>query len=90
MSYLIQSVFLTELHTLLPAIVSFEQICSNPSELYQLVFLQTLSKRNVVKVVISIYRSPKGLSQEQQKLLTSSKMQLFSIHLSSLFAILRR
>lgn len=89
MSYLIQSVFLTELHTLLPAIVSFEQICSNPSELYQLVLLQTLSKRNVVKVVISIYRSPKGLSQEQQKLLTSSKMQLFSIYLSSLFAILR-
>jgi hypothetical protein len=52
---LVKAVFLAQLYALFPAIVAFEEISSNSSELNEFMFFQTLSKGNIVKVVISIY-----------------------------------
>ena len=64
--YLVEFVLLAELHTLFPAVVSLEEVGSDPPELNQLVFLQALGKRDVVKVVIGIYRGPQSLSPQRE------------------------
>ena len=53
--HLIELVLLAELHTLFPAVVALEEVGSDSPELNQLVLLQTLSQRDVVKVVVGIY-----------------------------------
>ncbi len=53
--HLIELVLLAELHTLFPAVVALEEVGSDSPELNQLVLLQALSQRDVVKVVVGIY-----------------------------------
>lgn len=53
--HLIELVLFAELHTLFPAVVALEEIGSNPPELNQLMLLQALGQRDVIKVVIGIY-----------------------------------
>jgi len=47
-------VLLAQVNRLLPAIVALVQVCADSSELDQLVLLQPLSQRYVVKVVESV------------------------------------
>ena len=61
--HLIESVFLAELHALLPAVIAFEEIGRDSPELNQLVFFQALGEGDVVKVVIGVYRCPKSLGE---------------------------
>jgi len=49
--YLEQLVLLAQLHRLLPPVVALEQVGADAPELHQLVALQLLSERDVVKVV---------------------------------------
>lgn len=53
--HLIELVLLTELHTLFPAVVALEEVSSDSPELNQLVPLQALGQRDVVKVIVGIY-----------------------------------
>lgn len=52
---LVELVLLAQLHTLLPAVVALEEVGGDSPELNQLVLLQALGQRDVVKVVIGIY-----------------------------------
>lgn len=62
-SHLIELVFLAELHALLPAVIALEEVGSDSPELDQLVLLQALGQRDVVEVVVGIYRCPQGLTR---------------------------
>ena len=56
--YLKETVFLTQVHTLFPSVVSFVQISANASEFDEFVFLQGLCECNVVKVIKGINAGP--------------------------------
>ena len=63
---LIELVLLAELHTLLPAIVALEEVGGDSPELNQLVLLEPLGQRDVVKVVVGVYRCPHGLGAGEE------------------------
>lgn len=63
--HLVELVFLAQLHTLLPSVVAFEEVSSDSPELNQLVLLQTLGQRDVVEVIVCIYRCPECLRTGQ-------------------------
>lgn len=65
-SDLVELVLFAELHALLPAVVTLEQVGCDPPELDQLVLFQALGQRDVVKVVISVDGSAQRLHRGKQ------------------------
>lgn len=58
---LVEAILLAELDRLLPPIVAFVQVGRNAAELDELVFLEPLCQRNVIKVVECIDGRSKAL-----------------------------
>lgn len=65
--YLEKPILFAQSYTLFPPIVSFVQICSNPSKLYELVLFQFLSKNYVIKVVKSVDWCPHTLKNRGEE-----------------------
>lgn len=63
---LVELVLLAELNALFPAVVALEQVGCDPPELDQLMLLQALGQRDVVKVVIGVDGGAQSLEIRQK------------------------
>lgn len=64
---LVEFILLAKFHTLLPAVVAFEKVGGNSSEFDELVLLQALGQRYVIKVVIGVDGCTQSLCDTQER-----------------------
>lgn len=62
---LVELVLFAELNALFPAVVTLEEVGRDPPELNQLVLLQALGQRDVIKVVVSVNGSAQRLEKRR-------------------------